>query len=122
MSLNLSISVAMNKNNVTQSFVQSQTAAMDSAGYKVLSPVLGTSTQQISTATIEVAGYAFVRSLVTNTPATNTVTIGRLDGTTLHEFVQLRPGEPAVLRLAAGDIGAKAAAEDSRILLGIFED
>jgi hypothetical protein len=49
------------------------------------------------------------------------VSFGRLDGTTLYEAVTLRAGEAAVMRLAAGDYGAKAAVANSRLVISIYE-
>jgi hypothetical protein len=112
----------MAKGIVSESFAATQTATMAVAGYKVDSPVIGTAVSQISTATLSTLGVAYLRSLVTTTQTTCTLTFGRLDGATLHPVVKLRPGEPAMLRLAAGNYAAQGAAEGYRLLVAILED
>jgi hypothetical protein len=82
---------------------------------------LDTNSTQISTATLGSVGLCFARSLATTT--THEVSIGKLDGSTLHEVVRLKAGEAAVLRLAPGDYAAKAAvAGTTRVVLTIYED
>jgi hypothetical protein len=49
------------------------------------------------------------------------VSFGRLDGTTLHETVRLRPGDAALFRLAPGNYAAKAAVS-GRLMLQVLED
>lgn len=96
------------------------TADLATAGLLAVTLELGTTTTQITTTTLGALGLCFARSLATET--THTVSIGRLDGTTLHDAVRLKAGEAAVLRLAPGDYAAKAAVEDTRAVLTIFED
>lgn len=122
MSVTVNVSAVLSKNGLSETFAHAQTATMSFAGYKVQSPTLGTAVSQISTATIGTLGYAFLRSLVTTTQSTCTITFGRLDGTSVQEVVRLRPGEPAMFRLAPGDYAAKAADEGYRMLIAIIED
>ena len=97
------------------------TADIATAGVLSLTLALGTTTSQISTATIGAVGLAFIRNLATTT--THTVSIGRLDGTTLHDSVRLKGGEAALLRLAPGDYAARAAvAGTTRAVITIYED
>lgn len=122
MSANVQVSLSVTKNNVAESFSATQTAAVSVAGYKVQSPVVGTAVSQISTATLSALGYAYMRSLVTTTQATCTITFGRWDGAALQPVATMRPGEPAVMRLAAGSYALQAAAEGYRALVAIFEE
>lgn len=122
MSFSITTNIAFNKGNVSEAFAATQTAASSVTGYQVQTPTLGTTAAQISTANISVLGYAFFRSLVTTTQTTCTISIGTMSGTTLTPMVTLRAGEPAVLRLAAGTYGAKAAAEGYKLLATIFEE
>jgi hypothetical protein len=110
------------KNGVSESFSGTQTATMSIAGYKVQSPVIGTAVYQISTATISALGYAFMRSLVTTTQATCTITFGRWDGAAIQPVVRMRPGEQAVMRLAPGSYALQGAAEGYKALVAIFEE
>lgn len=80
MSASVTVSLAVTKNNVSQSFAAAQTASMAAAGYAVQSPVIGTSVYQVSTATLSNLGYAYLRSLVTTTQTTCTITFGRFEG------------------------------------------
>lgn len=97
------------------------TADIATAGVSAVTLGLDTSTTAVSTATLGAVGLAFIRNLATET--THTVSFGRLDGTTLHETVRLKAGEAALLRLAPGDYGAKAAvAGTTRAVITIYED
>jgi len=122
MSATVNVSLSFEKSGISESFSSAQTATMSVAGYKVQAPTFGTAASQISTATLNTLGYAYLRSLVTTTQTTCTLTFGRLDGATLHPVVKLRPGEPAMLRLAAGNYAAQGAAEGYRLLVAILED
>jgi hypothetical protein len=122
MSLTVNVGAALSKGLVSYTFAQTKTATVSGNGYSIQSPVLGTATSQISTATMQTLGYAFLQSLVTTTQSTCTITFGRLSGTTMHSVVRLRPGDPAILRLAPGDYAASAAQEGYRLLVGIIED
>jgi hypothetical protein len=116
------ISGSVNKGSLRDSFNASAvTASIATAGVLSVTLALGTTTTQISTATIGSLGLSFIRNLATN--ATHTVSIGRLAGTTLHDVVRLRGGESALLRLAPGDYAAKAAvAGTTRAVVTIYED
>jgi hypothetical protein len=119
--LSYTISGQLNKGALQNTFSASGvTADLATAGLLAVTLELGTTTTQITTTTLGALGLCFARSLATET--THTVSIGRLDGTTLHDAVRLKAGEAAVLRLAPGDYAAKAAVEDTRAVLTIFED
>jgi hypothetical protein len=120
--INYTITGQVQKGALSQSFAANGiTADIATAGVLSVTLALDTNSTQISTATLGSVGLAFVRSLATTT--THEVSIGRLDGTTLHETVRLKAGEAAVLRLAPGDYAAKAAvAGTTRVVLTIYED
>jgi hypothetical protein len=119
--LSYTISGSLNKGALQNTFSASGvTADLATAGLLAVTLELGTTSTQITTTTLGALGLCFARSLATET--THTVSIGRLDGTTLHDTVRLKAGEAAVLRLAPGDYAAKAAVEDTRAVLTIFED
>jgi len=122
MSFSITTNIAYSKDNVSEAFAVTQTASASVTGYQVLTPTLGTAATQLSTATITTLGYAFMRSLVTTTQTTCTISIGTMSGTTLTPMVKLRAGEPALLRLAPGTYGAQAAAEGYRLLFNVFEE
>lgn len=118
--INYTINAQVSKGSLSQSFAASGvTADISTAGLLAVTLNLGTSVTQVSTATMGSVGLCFARSLATTT--THTVSFGRFDGTNLHETVQLRAGEAALFRLAAGDYAAKSAVEGSRLLLNIVE-
>jgi len=96
------------------------TADMATAGVLSLTLDVGTSTQQISTSTINVLGLCFARNL--STVATHTVTIGRLDSGTLYGACRLKGQEAALFRMSPGDYAAEAAADSTRLLINIIED
>jgi hypothetical protein len=119
--ISYTISGQVAKGALSQSFSASGvTADIATAGVLAVTLSLGTSSTQISTATLGALGLAFVRSLATTT--THTVSFGRLVSGALHETVRLKAGEAAVLRLAAGDYAAKAAVDGSRMVLTVYED
>lgn len=122
MSVTISLGLAFDKGIVADVFNSDATATMSVAGYSVQAPTIGTAVASISTATISTLGYAFVKSLVTTTQATCTLTFGTMSGTAFNGMVRLRPGEPAVMRLAPGQYAAQAAAEGYRLLIATLED
>lgn len=118
--VNYTITGQVAKGALSQAFAASGvTADMTTTGMLAVTLNLGTATQQITTSTLSTLGLAFARSLATT--GTHTVSFGRLDGTTLYDAVTLRAGEAAVLRLSAGDYGAKAAVANSRLVLTVYE-
>jgi hypothetical protein len=118
--VNYTITGQVAKGALSQSFAASGiTADIATTGMLAVTLNLGTATQQITTSTLSTLGLAFARSLATT--GTHTVSFGRLDGTTLYDAVTLRAGEAAVMRLSAGDYGAKAAVANSRLVLTVYE-
>ena len=108
--ISYNIQVSLTRENVSQVFAATGvTTDMSTTG--ILSATLDLTT----------LGLCFARSLVTSTAQTATVSFGRLDGTTLHEVVRLRPGDAALFRLAPGNYAAKAATT-GRIMLQVIED
>jgi hypothetical protein len=119
--LSYTISGSLNKGALQNTFSASGvTADLATAGLLAVTLELGTTTTQITTTTLGALGLCFARSLATET--THTVSIGRLVAGTLHDAVRLKAGEAAVLRLAPGDYAAKAAVEDTRAVVTIYED
>jgi len=121
LSASVLVSLGFSKDGFSETFSHQQTAVMSVAGYSVRTPTLGTSASAISTANLSSAGLTFLRSMVTTTQATCTITFGRLVDGTLHPVVSLRPNESAVFRLAAGDYGAIAAAAGYRLQVAVLE-
>jgi hypothetical protein len=118
--INFSIQAQVSKGILSQTFAASGvTANMSESGLIGTTLNLGTATTQITTAALSSLGLCFARSLATS--ETHVVTIGRLDGTTLHGCVSLRAGEAAVFRMAAGNYAANAAVANSRLLVQITE-
>ena len=69
----------------------------------------GTGGGRISLGEVTTAGYAAFRNLSTATAGTAYIALGAYVGTNLHEFVQLRRGQPAVFPLTGNvTVGAKA--------------
>jgi hypothetical protein len=122
MSLTVNVGISFQDSLISESFAATQTASLSLSGYKVQVPTLDTASTQISTATLNSLGYAYLRSLVTTTQATCTITVGRLDGTAMVDMVQLRPREVATLRLAPGDYAARAADSGYRLQFAVFEE
>jgi len=119
--INYSITGQVLKGALVQQFAAGGvTADMATAGVLSVTLNLGTSTTEISTATLGSLGVCFARSLATTT--THTVSFGRVDNDTLYETVRLKAGEAAVLRLAPGDYAAKAAVAGTRLVLTVYED
>lgn len=118
--ISYNIQAQVQKGALSQSFAASGvTAEIATAGLLSVTLNLGTAVTQISTANLNQVGLCIARSLATT--GTHTVSFGRYVGGTLHETVQLRAGEAAVLRLAAGDYAAKAAVANTKLLLHIVE-
>jgi hypothetical protein len=118
--LNIQANVA--KGALSQVFAATGvTSDMSTTGVLAATLDLTTATSQFVTSAASTLGLCFARSLVTSTNQTATVSFGRLDGTTLHETVRLRPGDAAIFRLAPGNYGAKAAAS-GRLMLQVLED
>jgi hypothetical protein len=116
-SVNLNISEGVLKQNLNASNITSTVAT---TGFLAVTLNVGTATQAISTASANAIGLCFARSLVTT--GTNTVSFGRLSGTTLFDVVRLKAGDAALLRLVPGNYAAKSSAEGGRLLLQILEE
>lgn len=117
-----SIQMNLTRGVVNQVFAASGvTSDMSTTGILSATLDLTTATSAFVTSAASTLGLCFARSLVTSTAQTATVSFGRLDGTTLHEVVRLRPGDAALFRLAPGNYAAKAAAT-GRIMLQVIED
>jgi len=108
--VNVSVSLRVRNGNADESFsvsgVQSDQATQGSVGGIVS---IGTAVETITLGEVTTAGYAAFRNLSTATAGTAYIALGAYVGTNLHEFVQLRRGQPAVFPLTGNvTVGAKA--------------
>ena len=118
--LTYSIQTQLAKGSLNYSFNASGvTADLSTTGMIATTLNLSTATTAISTASMSSVGLCMARSLAT--AETHVVTIGRLDGATLHGCVSLRGGEAAVFRMAPGNYAANAAVAGSRLVVTITE-
>lgn len=108
--ITVSLSLGVANGNYNDSFLASglrydqTTLAADSGIVEV-----GTAVETVSLGDVTTAGFAAFRNLSTATAGTAYIALGKYDGTNLHEFVQLRRGQPAVLPLISNvTVGAKA--------------
>jgi hypothetical protein len=70
---------------------------------------VSTNVETVSLGEVSTAGYAAFRNLSTATAGTAYVALGAYDGTSLHEFVHLRRGQPGLVPLAKSvTVGARA--------------
>jgi hypothetical protein len=120
--LNVIVALSFQKSGVSESFDHSQTATMSIAGYKVQMPTIGTSVASLSTSEVSTLGYTFLRSLVTTTQTTCTITFGKMNGTAFVGQTVLRPNEQAVMRLAPGTYAAQAAGEGYKLFVATLEE
>jgi hypothetical protein len=108
--ITVSLSLRVRNGNADESFlasgVQSDQATQGSVG-GIIS--IGTAVETITLGEVTTAGYAAFRNLSTATSGTAYIALGAYVGTNLHEFVQLRREQPAVLPLSGSvTVGAKA--------------
>jgi len=116
----ISFQVSASKDNFTQTFAGSgMTSSMNVAGLLALSSTLGTTAVTLATASLSSLGVAIVHNL--GTDATQVVTFGRWDGSTLWGAVAPRGGEKAVLRLEPGNYAWKASVAGTRALVQVLE-
>ena len=117
------INAQVNKGVFSQQYIAAgKTTEMSSVGILAVTVEPGTATQAVSTASATTLGYCFARNLATDTSGTAVVTFGRINGTTFHDTVRLKPGDAAWFRLAPGDYAAKGVAGNPPLLLEILED
>lgn len=123
MSISYSVSLSVNDGPLRQNINASNiTSSFQTAGLLAVTLNVGTATQAINTASASNLGLAFARSLVSDTTGTQTVSFGRISGTTLFETARLKPGDAALMRLSPGNYAAVANAPGSRLLLQILEE
>jgi hypothetical protein len=108
--LSVSISLSVRSGNYRESVVESgrfdQSEQLASAGVVAIG---SNAVQTISLGDVTTAGYAAFRNLSTATSGTSYIALGAYDGTTLHEFVRLGRGQPAVLPLIGNvTVGAQS--------------
>lgn len=98
------------------------TATMSASGLatQTLSPGTDAAgTVAISTATLSSVGMFVARNL--STVSTATVTFGQLSANALVPTIELRGGEAAIGRLAAGDYAAQANVTGTKLVISILE-
>jgi hypothetical protein len=121
-SLTVSVNALYFADRLTQQFVAESTSTLTVDGYKVQTLDVSTASTQVSTATLTKLGYCYLRSLVTTTQTTCTITFGKLESNAIKPVVRLRPGDPAIFRLAPGDYAVEAADDGYRLFVAVFED
>lgn len=108
--ITLSLSLVVRNGNYDESVADS--ARVDQATQAAAAGVVAVSSnavQTIALGDVTTAGYAAFRNLSTATSGTAYIALGKYDGTNLHEFVQLRRGQPAMLPLIGNvSVGAKS--------------
>lgn len=108
----ISVNVALSARSGNYQESVSESGRFDQAKQLSAAGVVNVSSsavQTIALGDVTTAGYAAFRNLSTATAGTAYIALGAYDGTNLHEFVQLRRGQPAVLPLIGGVIvGAKS--------------
>lgn len=115
--VNLNVSAGPLSQNLNATGI---TSNFSTSGYIAVTMRLGTATQAFVTASANVLGLAFARSL--NTTGTHTISFGRISGTTLFETVRLNGGDAAIFRMAPGNYAAKSNAEGGRLVLHVLEE
>jgi hypothetical protein len=118
--VNMSFSVSASKGTFTQMFSASgMTSDMAAAGMLAVSATLGTAAVTLSTTSLSSLGVAVIHNL--GTDATQVVTFGRWDGTTLWGCSAPRGGEKSVMRLEPGNYAWKSNVPGTRGLVQILE-
>jgi hypothetical protein len=111
--------------NVSKGFLSSSvnangiTASMADTGLISQTLTLSTNAVSISTSNLASVGLAFLQNLSTST--LQTAAIGIEAGGSFVGFATLRPGEPAILRLASGTTYKATGGAGSRLRVDITE-
>lgn len=118
--INYSVTVKVDKDFLSNTINASGvTAAMAVSGLKSDTYLLSSTPVSLSTANLTSVGLAFLRNLGTATVATCQVSV--VSGGTSIGFCAPRPGETAVLRLAAGTVYQATGAAGTRLRVDITE-
>lgn len=97
--VNIGTSLIVSKGGLSQTIYTSNvTANMSQAGLRTTVYTLSTNASSISTANLSAVGVAHIQNIATDTNATALVSV--VSGANTIAFASLRPGEPAMLRLA----------------------
>jgi hypothetical protein len=108
--ITLSLSLIVRNGNYDESVADS--ARVDQTTQRAASGVVvvgSNAVQTIALGDVTTAGYASFRNLSTATSGTAYIALGKYDGTNLHELVQLRRGQPAMLPLIGNvSVGARS--------------
>ena len=118
--INYSINVKVDKGLLTSSiYVAGVTATMGAAGlHSTIYSLSGTPTTLV-TASLSAVGLAFLQNISTATATT--CSIGVVSGGTVVPFSAPRPGEAAVLRLAAGSTYQATGTAGCRLRVDVTE-
>lgn len=122
--INVSMSLRVRNGNADESFsvsgAQFSQTVQGSAG-GIIS--IGTAVETITLGDVTTAGYAAFRNLSTATAGTAYISIGSYDGTTVHELVALRRGQPALIPLVSDvTLGVKSYGQDLPLRYIVFSE
>jgi len=99
--ISLGTALVVSRGNLAATLYSSNvTANMSQTGLRTTVYTLSTTAVSISTANLSSVGVAHFWNLASDTNATATVQV--VSGANTTSFASLRPGEPAMLRLASG--------------------
>lgn len=99
--ISLGTALVVSRGNLAATLYSSNvTANMSQTGLRTTVYTLSTTAVSISTANLSSVGVAHFWNLASDTSATATVQV--VSGANTISFASLRPGEPAMLRLASG--------------------
>lgn len=97
--INIGTTLIVSKGGLSQTIYTSNvTASMSQAGLRTTVYTLSTNASSISTANLLAVGVAHIQNIATDTNATALVSV--VSGANTIAFAALRPGEPAMLRMA----------------------
>jgi hypothetical protein len=118
--ISYNVSIKVDKDFLSNSVsVSNVTANMTEVGMNSMTLALSTNATTINTANLSRVGVGFFRNLNTATAAT--VSIGIIAGGSFGAFSTLRPGEPAIYRLAEGVTYGAVGPAGSRLRVDITE-
>lgn len=122
--INVSMSLRVRNGNADESFsvsgAQFSQTVQGSAG-GIIS--IGTAVETITLGDVTTAGYAAFRNLSTATAGTAYISIGSYDGTTVHELVALRRGQPALIPLVSDvTLGVKSYGQELPLRYIVFSE
>jgi hypothetical protein len=122
--VNVAVSLRVRNGNADESFAVSGARFDQSTQGSVGGIVqIGTNVETISLGDVTTAGYAAFRNLSTATSGTAYIALGAYDGTTLHEFISMRRGQPALVPLRRNvTVAAKSYGQATQMRYIIFSE